>query len=209
MYTGKKLGDAIKVAIQMKGIKQADVAKEFGIKPPSVTSWIQTGRVDKSHIDKLVAFFSDVVGPEHFGINSAFESNISKTPYVLYQVPLISLSDVKNCTDNNFQLLKKELVSTMYKPKEHTFAVCVQGDMMKPEFLEGEIITVEPDMIPRSGSFVLVCEKGAEATIRQYIIDGRRQYLKILNTQYPNLIEEFNSSMSICGVIVEKYKQYF
>ena len=68
MLTGKELGTAIDEAIRMKGVKKADVAREFGVKPPSVTGWIQTGRIAKEHLGKLVEYFSDVVSPSHFGM---------------------------------------------------------------------------------------------------------------------------------------------
>lgn len=70
MLTGKELGSAIDKAIKLKGVKKSEVAKEFGIKPPSVTSWIQTGRVAKEHLGKLIEYFSDVVQPSHFGMDS-------------------------------------------------------------------------------------------------------------------------------------------
>lgn len=75
MLTGKELGAAIECAIEKKGVKKADVARAFGIKPPSVTSWIKTGRVAKEHLGKLVEYFSDVVEPAHFGMEaiSAFK----------------------------------------------------------------------------------------------------------------------------------------
>ena len=68
MLTGKALGDAIAIAIKKKGVYKADVAKEFGIKPPSVTDWVKYGHIDKKHLPHLVAYFSDVVGPEHWGL---------------------------------------------------------------------------------------------------------------------------------------------
>ena len=68
MLTRKELGPAMDEAIRMKGVKKADVAREFGVKPPSVTGWIQTGRIAKEHLGKLVEYFSDVVSPSHFGM---------------------------------------------------------------------------------------------------------------------------------------------
>lgn len=75
MFTGEKLGRAIEKAICEKGVSKAEVARYFGIKPPSVTGWIKTGRVSKEHIGKLVEFFADVVSPEHFGIENMTITN--------------------------------------------------------------------------------------------------------------------------------------
>lgn len=71
MLSGKELGDAIRTAMDAKGVKQGQVAEEFGIKQPSVSEWLKTGRVAKGHIAHLVRYFSDVVGPTHWGLDVA------------------------------------------------------------------------------------------------------------------------------------------
>ena len=77
MYTGERLGRAIAEAIKEKEVSQKAVADHFGIKPPSVSGWIKTGRIAKEHIDKLIEYFSDVVPPTHFGIESLIPANSS------------------------------------------------------------------------------------------------------------------------------------
>ena len=51
------------------------------------------------------------------------------------------------------------------------FALRVLGDSMAPEFLDGEIIIVEPDGALREGSFVLA-QAGGEWTLRQLARSG-------------------------------------
>lgn len=52
----------------MKGVPKTTVAAHFGIKGPSVYDWINHGRIGKQHLTELVSYFSDVVGPEHWGL---------------------------------------------------------------------------------------------------------------------------------------------
>lgn len=73
MLTGKELGDAIAAAIRMKEAKDPDfskagMARHFGVKPPSVQDWVNRGTIDKGRLQELWRFFSDVVGPEHWGL---------------------------------------------------------------------------------------------------------------------------------------------
>ncbi|WP_374557718.1 LexA family transcriptional regulator [Aquitalea pelogenes] len=70
MLTGEKLGAALAAAIQMKGVSKADVARHFDVKPPSIQGWLKNGRISKVHIEKLLTYFSDVVGPDHWGITN-------------------------------------------------------------------------------------------------------------------------------------------
>lgn len=71
MLEGKELGAAITSAMEKKNVGPTVLAAAFGIKPPSVSDWKTRGCVKKSHLPKLIAYFSDVVGPEHWGLNSS------------------------------------------------------------------------------------------------------------------------------------------
>lgn len=68
MLTGTELGAALDRAIKLKGVTKKAVADHFGVKPPSVQDWIKFGRIGKQHLNELVAYFSDVVPPQHWGM---------------------------------------------------------------------------------------------------------------------------------------------
>ncbi|EDQ2392365.1 hypothetical protein S518_002680 [Salmonella enterica subsp. enterica] len=75
MLSGKELGLAIEQAINKKiqsgAIKsKAQVARHFGIKPPSIHDWIKKGSISKDKLPELWGYFSDVVGPEHWGLDA-------------------------------------------------------------------------------------------------------------------------------------------
>lgn len=204
MYTGKQLGDAIKTAIELKGVRKADVARAFAIKPPSVTSWIQTGRVDKAHIDKLVSYFADVVKPEHFGIG-AFEDN--EVLFNGFKVPLLSWIDAAKQLDRKTLPVASNIwVPALRKPSAQAFALEIKGDSMEPEFTAGDKIVVEPELPVQHGNFVVVRESGNEAMFKQYVSEGNRHYLKPLNNRYP--IIEMSEQFHICGIVTEKFKIY-
>lgn len=45
-------------AIARKGVKQADVARHFGVRPPTVSgTWLKLGQIDKRHYKELVSYF--------------------------------------------------------------------------------------------------------------------------------------------------------
>lgn len=68
MHTGKELGDALREAMRLKNVKQKQLALEFGVAQPSVSEWLSLGRISKSHIPKLLYYFKDQVGPDHWGL---------------------------------------------------------------------------------------------------------------------------------------------
>ena len=63
-----------------KGVSQSVVAGEFEIKQPSVSEWIKYGRIGKRHLTHLVEYFSDVVGPDHWGLPHRWAGESPLTP---------------------------------------------------------------------------------------------------------------------------------
>lgn len=68
MLSGTKLGEALTAAMKLKGVGPTEVGKHFGIKAPSVKDWEKKGCIHKRHLGRLVAYFSDVVPPSHWGV---------------------------------------------------------------------------------------------------------------------------------------------
>ena len=82
MFSGAKLGAAIALAIKAKGVTQAQLARDFGVKPPSVQDWIKYGRIDKSKLEDLFLYFSCSVTPQHWGMTKypAVFNRMNSTP---------------------------------------------------------------------------------------------------------------------------------
>lgn len=74
MLKGTEFGRAIGEAIQRKldagaVSSKAEIARHFGVKPPSLSDWVRKGSVAKDKLPELWRFFSDVAGPEHWGLS--------------------------------------------------------------------------------------------------------------------------------------------
>jgi phage repressor protein C with HTH and peptisase S24 domain len=76
MLTGQDLGAAIDAARLIKKLSKKALAEHFSITPPSVQGWIKTGRIDKSKLIEVIDFFSDVVGPDHWGLSGRSANNL-------------------------------------------------------------------------------------------------------------------------------------
>jgi SOS-response transcriptional repressor LexA len=83
------------------------------------------------------------------------------------------------------------------------FALMVLGDSMEPEFVEGDIIIIEPEGLAADGSYVLAQMDG-DWIFRQLIRHGDRWRLHALNPAYPPAdIEDLSP---VKGVIIQKSK---
>ncbi len=82
-----------------------------------------------------------------------------------------------------------------------SFALRVLGDSMAPEFVEGEIIIVEPDGALRDGSFVLA-KVNDEWTFRQLARVGEGWCLRALNPAYAD--QPLPDLGAVHGVVIQK-----
>lgn len=83
------------------------------------------------------------------------------------------------------------------------FALMVLGDSMEPEFVEGEIIVVEPEGLAIDGSYVMAWLDG-EWIFRQLVKDEKGWKLRPLNPKYPSA--PIPDLSVIKGVVIQKSK---
>ena len=81
------------------------------------------------------------------------------------------------------------------------FALMVLGDSMEPEFVEGEVILIEPEGLATDGSFVLAKLDG-EWIFRQLVRHGAGWRLQALNPAYP--AADISGLDAVKGVIIQK-----
>lgn len=138
----------------------------------------------------------------------ADKANIGTGPDLSGSVPLLSSVQagnfkelVNNYTDSDNEA---ERIPTSVPVNQYTFALRVEGDSMEPDFQEGMIIIVEPELDPLPNDFVIVKNGSEESTFKQLVKDGSDWYLKPLNDRYP--MKAFAADMRVVGVVraVEK-----
>lgn len=81
------------------------------------------------------------------------------------------------------------------------FVLMVLGDSMEPEFVEGEVVVIEPEGLAVDGSFVLA-QLAGEWIFRQLVRHGAGWRLQALNPAYPAAdIPDLNA---VKGIIIQK-----
>jgi SOS-response transcriptional repressor LexA len=83
------------------------------------------------------------------------------------------------------------------------FALMVLGDSMAPEFVEGDIIIIEPEGLAADGSYVLAQPDG-EWIFRQLARSGPAWELRPLNPAYA--ATAISDLACVKGVIIQKSK---
>jgi len=177
-------------------------------KSPSQASDLTTGKA--SFGEKVARSIEEFAGlPENWLDNFGEERNIEVGPVLRGQVPILSEVQAgmyKQQIDNHHPGDGgTELISTSVAVNRYTFALRVHGDSMEPEFTEGMVLIVEPELDPLPGDYVIAKNGEEETTFKQLIKDGADWYLKPLNSRYP--IKPLAES-SIIGVVRAVEKRY-
>ena len=89
----------------------------------------------------------------------------------------------------------------------NVFALRVVGDSMEPEFKEGEIIIINPNLQVIPNDYVIVKNRSEEASLKQLKRYGNRWIFHPLNPKYEDL-ELKRGEFRIVGKVVEKKKRY-
>ena len=81
------------------------------------------------------------------------------------------------------------------------YALRVLGDSMEPEFRDGAVIIVDPNVPLFDGAYVVIDYAG-ETTFRQFVVRGEKHFLVALNDKYEDteLVEPYN----VRGVVTQQ-----
>jgi SOS-response transcriptional repressor LexA len=197
-------------------ITQTDLISVMGVTTRGAVGHYLSGRRTPS-IDQFKAL------ADHLGMkldelmsdgNSMQEPSSRYSVQVLSQYPVSTMALpsavplIGSVPDVNFANLgiqqNTPMVPTTAPVGQRTFALRIYGDSMEPEFLEGDIIIVEPELAPESGDFV-IAQHDQDITFKQLWKESGDWYLKPLNGRYP--IKPLADSR-IIGVVREKTKRY-
>jgi SOS-response transcriptional repressor LexA len=215
MLTGKELGRAIAKALADNGKTQADAARYFVVKPPSVSGWIKTGRISKDNFDRLRSwltktpdsFWGTETGPVRY--DAALEEM-----FVGAGVPVISWTTAGCWADVVDPFQPGDADDWMPCPVKHgpqTYALKIKGESMKnpegrPSYNDGDIIFVDPDKQAKHGDRVIVrLDDQQEATFKQLLIEDGKTLLKALNPDWKPRYIEINGNATMCGVVIGKW----
>lgn len=90
----------------------------------------------------------------------------------------------------------------------HTFALRIQGNSMEPDYKEGDIVVIDPDVCPQAGDCVVAKNHAEEATFKKYrprgINEAGQEVFELvpLNEDYA-IMRSDTQTIHIIGTMVE------
>lgn len=173
------IGDRVRIARKDNGMTQGQLAAAVGIAQPTLSN-LEKGKhaetVKIVEIAKILGvrpeWLSSGVGPMRADdAVPAFDQNVVPAPIGTRQVPIIDYVQAGAWTavaDPFPPGAAYEYVLTDLDLSGAAFGLRVKGRSMAPEFSEGDVIIIDPEVSPAPGDFVVAKNGGQEATFKKY-----------------------------------------
>lgn len=137
-------------------------------------------------------------------------SNVEAAPVDWRRIPILEYNQTSAWAESNYQIVpeKQETIMAHLEHPASTFAFRVRDDSMEPKFSAGDIVVIDPTVLPKPGDFVIAGNTTGEATFKQYRIAGiNEQGIEVfelwpLNNLYAPMRSD-RQPMAIVGTMVE------
>lgn len=158
------------------------------------------------HIEKCFDLPEGWLDQEHQTTNIANAVNVSDTGLSIQMVPVISWVQAGAWTEIGYSEVDLSIAETYPCPVPcgpMTYILRVIGESMVDEYRPGDMIFVDPEVVPAHGDDViaLMLETG-ETTFKRLIEESGHRFLKALNKNWPDPIVKINGNCSIIGTVI-------
>ena len=230
------LSERISWVMQHFNISQSELGRIAGIKQPSVASWL-SGRTKNMKSGPALAICSKLPINQNWLVNGVGEplssADTAPTPLVqsnveplrghMKRIPILSYVQA-GCPNGCEQIHARQaalengdFIWVDAELPDECFALKVVGKSMQPDFLEGDILVIDPTIAPTPGDFVVASRSGFsdefETTFKKYKPRGYDEHGNLyfelipLNDDFPKYDSRVDE-LTITGVLVEHRRSY-
>ena len=219
MLKGKELGAAIKRALADNDRTAADAARHFGIRPPSVSGWISTGRISKENFDKLRSWLYKTPD-SHWGaqaqpISTRAILNSSEEKYLQFELldvqascgPGIVATDHQEVVER-LDVLESWAQANLGGDLSRIKLITAKGTSMQGTVENGDVLFVDASVRSYDGDGVYVIARGNDVQVKRLqklhgdalaIISDNRLFAP------EKLVGEAVDSLFVCGRVLASW----
>lgn len=204
------LGSRIRSLRKDRKLTQLQLGKIVGVSDVTIGYWEKDQNQPSGvSLIKLAKFFG--VSEGFLVTGKEEKSNVDTVSLGAMRVPVISWVQAGTWTAESDATGLEGTLEYLLTTDAHslgTFALRVKGKSMEPEFKEGDIIIVNPELAPGPGDYVVAKNGGNEATFKKYRSRGITEHgedvfeLIPLNPDFATL-DSSKEKILIIGVVVE------
>jgi SOS-response transcriptional repressor LexA len=209
----EKIRSSLNLLTEMHGLTEADLCRNTSISQATLWRLLHSDIDPRASTLNAIASYFNVSVDQLLGNQPITKNTIQNdlpTNQRTLHLPIFSL-------DHPDELLKmrgqtnpsnwKKWIEVESNIKDSCFAVEVIGESMWPNFLEGVLIIIDPELNPKNKDHVLCKLHDSDDIIfRQYIEENGEYFLKAINHVYKTL--PLKKHDSILGVIIQSKNKF-
>lgn len=204
------LGTRLRTLRKQRKLTQGQLGKALGVSDVTVGYWERDLNVPGGKsLTKLAQYLGVTEGFLLYGHEE--EANVGSAPVTAQQIPIISYVQAgawsPECDARNLDGTVDYILTSEFHSYS-TFALKVKGKSMEPDFVEGDVIIVDPELQPGPGDYVVAKNGSDEATFKKYrargVSDTGEEIFELipLNEDYA-VRNSAKEKIRIVGVVVE------
>lgn len=204
--------DRLKRAMEIRGLKQADLIERTGITKGALSSYVSGSYKPKQKNTYLLAKALDVSEAWLMGADVPMDKSDAALPPIpnakgVKKIRLPKLG-VTAAGEPTFAEYSDEYVEVDFDIKAD-FALDVKGDSMHPDIQNGDIVFVRSQPEARNGQIAIIMIDG-EVTVKVFYKDAHAITLMPKNAAYPPTIitNVDGRDVRILGVVVRSCRNY-
>lgn len=206
------IGERIKLSRSRLKMTQQQLGDRIGANKASISQW-ENGvyTPDAKNLSALAKALSVSVFWLMDGKGDPAGQNLEIAPPDIHRIPVISYVQAGVWTETS-EIREYDgnlvYITTDLELGERAFAIELKGHSMEPEFVEGDIVLIDPDEHPHPGDFVVAKNGEEAATFKKYRPrgigeDGQEVFeLVPLNDDFPTMRSD-RQHIHIIGTMVE------
>ncbi|MBL0670732.1 helix-turn-helix domain-containing protein [Aeromonas hydrophila] len=206
------IGERIKLSRSRLKMTQQQLGDRIGANKASISQW-ENGvyTPDAKNLSALAKALSVSVFWLMDGKGDSAGQNLEIAPPDVHRIPVISYVQAGVWTETS-EIREYDgnlvYITTDLELGERAFAIELKGHSMEPEFVEGDIVLIDPDEHPHPGDFVVAKNGEEAATFKKYRPrgigeDGQEVFeLVPLNDDFPTMRSD-RQHIQIIGTMVE------
>lgn len=209
--SNQTLGDRIRNRRKELKLTQKDLATALkGVSHVAISQW--ESNTTKPNAENILDLSTVLQCEISWLLRGNGESNVVPASIGMTKIPLISYIQAGQWTgidDFRETCGDYEYILTDLDVSDDAFALEIKGDSMTPDFLEGDVVIIDPNEPPHAGEFVAAINGNYEASFKKYRplgeVDqfGREHFeLIALNPDYPRL-STLKQEIRVIGTMVE------
>lgn len=195
------------------GITQEQLAEKLGVTQGAIGHWLNKRREPSMDIILQIMAVLELKNI-NIGVDGAIVDDHQNMKIALpdaHRIPVLSYVQAGVWTDvNEIREVDGNLsyITTDLELGECAFAIELKGRSMEPEFVEGDVVLIDPDEHPHPGDFVVARNGEEAATFKKYRPrgvgeDGQEVFeLVPLNDDFPTMRSD-RQPIQIIGTMVE------